>query len=206
MKITKDNVRLLSTTLVAVVGLAIALPAQSMMVYRHIPTSIAAASLINSNALTNAEGSDQDVTAYDNFTLNKSAIITSVAWSGASSNKGLVGFTIKIYTSMDNPAAQPDTANPLAVIDITGNAGEKSVGNNLSDYHANFYEPLALKAGVQYWISIVSSRNDLSPWGWANGKGGDGKSIQSHAEFKVLPAPSDRAFSLNDGRAHGRKR
>lgn len=206
MKIRKDNMRQVSAWLAAAIGLIVALPAQSMMVYRHTPTLIASASLINSNAVIHAEGSDQDVTAFDNFTLSKSASITSVAWRGASSNKGLAGFAIKIYASKSNPAAQPDMAEPLAVINVTGGAGEKSVGNNLSDYHADFAQPLALTAGVQYWISIVSNRSDLSPWGWANGTGGDGKSIQSYSEFKILPAPEDRTFSLNDGRAHGRKR
>lgn len=206
MKTRKDNVRQVVAWLTAAIGLIVALPAQSMMVYRHTPAPIASASLINSNAVTHAEGSDQDVTAFDNFTLSKSASIISVVWRGASSDKGLAGFTVKIYASKSNPAAQPNMAEPLAVINVTGGAGEKFVGNNLSDYHADFSQPLALTAGVQYWISIVSNRSDLSPWGWANGTGGDGKSIQSYSEFKILPAPEDRTFSLNDGRAHGRKR
>ena len=206
MKPVKQNMRQLLVCMVATIGLFVAMPAQSMMVYRHTPTPTSGASLVHSNAVINPEGSDQDVTAYDNFTLKKSANIVSVAWRGASADNGLVGFTIKIYTSNANPAAQPNIADPLAEVTVTGRAGEKSVGNNLSDYHAEFGKPFELLAGVQYWISIVSNRNNLSPWGWANGTGGDGKSIQSHAEFKVLPAPSDRAFSLNDGRAHGRRR
>jgi hypothetical protein len=200
MNTSTQNVRRLIVCLAATMGLFVALPAQSMMLYRHTPTPISSASLVHSNAVVNPEGSDQDVAAYDNFTLKKSASITSVAWRGASANNGLVGFTIKIYASNSNPAAQPNIAEPLAEVTVTGSAGDKSVGNNLSDYHAEFSQPFELVAGVQYWISIVSNRNNLSPWGWANGTGGDGKSIQSHAEFKVLPAPSDRAFSLSDGR------
>lgn len=206
MKPAKQSVRQLVVYLAATIGLFVALPAQSMTVYRHTPAPISSASLVHSNAVTNPEGSDQDVTAYDNFTLKKSASIVSVAWRGASANNGLVGFTIKIYSSNANPAAQPNIAEPLAEVTVTGSAGEKPVGNNLSDYHAEFSQPFELVAGIQYWISIVSNRNNLSSWGWANGTGGDGKSIQSHAEFKVLPAPSDRAFSLSDGRAHGRRR
>lgn len=206
MKLVMQNMRQLVVYLAATIGLFVALPAQSMMVYRHTPTPISSASLVHSNAVINPEGSDQDVTTYDNFTLKKSVSIASVAWRGTSANNALVGFTIKIYASNSNPAAQPNIAEPLAEVTVTGSAGEKPVGNNLSDYHAEFGKPFELVAGVQYWISIVSKRNNLSPWGWANGTGGDGKSIQSHAEFKVLPAPSDRAFSLNDGRAHGRRR
>jgi hypothetical protein len=200
MKNCKNNVRLAAALLATMLGLAFALPAQSVMVYRHSPTPVA--STVNSNAVTIAEGSDQDVTAYDNFTLIKSANITSVGWRGASSSKGLAGFTIKIYASKSNPAAQPDIAEPLAVISVTGNAGEEPVGNGLSDYHADFSAPLALTAGVQYWISVVSNRTDLSPWGWASGTGGDGKTIQSYSEFKTLPASADRVFYFNDGHAH----
>ncbi len=192
------HVRRAVSLLAAGLGLMFALPAQCATVYTHAATPLASASIINSNEVVHAEGSDQDVTAYDNFTLKKSADIMSVTWRGASADKGLAGFTIKIYRSQPNPAAQPDTAAPLAVVSVTGSAGEKPVGNNLSDYRTNFTKPLALTAGEQYWISIVSNRNDLSPWGWANGTGGDGKSIQSYSEFKVLPAPGDRAFSLND--------
>ncbi len=191
--------------LLAALGMMFALPAQSATVYTQDAAPLASASIINSNAVVRAEGSDQDVAAYDNFTLKNSADIMSVTWRGASADKGLAGFTIKIYPSKSSPAAQPDTAHPLAVLSVTGMASERAAGKNLSDYSADFAQPLALAAGVQYWISIVSSRNDLSPWGWANGTGGDGKSIQSYAEFKVLPAPGDRAFSLNDARNSARE-
>lgn len=193
------QVRRAAVLLVSGLGLACALPAQSETVYMHAAAPQASATSVNSNALAHPDGSDQDVTAYDNFTLKQSANITSVTWRGSSASKALAGFTIKIYPSQPNPSAQPDIANPLAVLSVAGNANEKLVGNNLSDYRADFTGPLALTAGVQYWISIVSNRNDLSPWGWANGMGGDGKTIQSYAEFKILPAPGDRSFTLNDG-------
>jgi hypothetical protein len=121
-----------------------------------------------------------------------------VTWRGSSSSAGLAGFTIRIFASNPNPAAQPDISAPLGEINVEGNAGEKPVGKNLADFSADFTQPLTLTAGVQYWISIVSKRNDLSPWGWANGTGGDGKTIQFYTEFKILSAPGDRAFSLID--------
>jgi hypothetical protein len=187
-------------------GLMASLPVQAMMVYGNTFSPVAATSTVHSNAVMDVQGSDQDVTAYDNFTLNKAAAITGVAWRGTSSDKAMGGFTIRLYASRNDAAAQPDTGQKLAELIVEGNAGEKSVGKNLSDYHANFSQPVALQAGVQYWISIVSERKNLSPWGWANGTGGDGKSIQAYSEFKVLPAPGDRAFYLMDGRAHTRKR
>jgi hypothetical protein len=192
----------------ALLALGLLLPASAygMMVYRHVAVSAAGASTVRSHAMANAHGSDQAVTAYDNFTLTKSAEIKSIAWRGASSDKGLLGFTVKLYASRADPSAQPDTVAPVAELTVEGNAGEKAVGNNLSDYHAEFSQSVPLQGHVQYWVSIVSNRKDLSPWGWANGTGGDGKSMQAYSEFKVLPAPGDRAFMLSDGRAHSRKR
>lgn len=185
-----------SAWLAAAACLIVAVPVQGATVYRQASTSVASASTINSNALANADGSDQDVTAYDDFTLVKSASIARLTWRGSSSNKGLAGFRIKIFAS--DAAGLPYTTAPLAEIGVAGNAGEKSAGKALSDYQADFSQPLALTAGVRYWISIVSDRNDLSPWGWANGTGGNGKSIQYFPELRVLPAPNDRAFSLID--------
>jgi hypothetical protein len=174
--------------------------AQSATVYSQPGTPVSSASIISSNAVANPDGSDGDVTAYDNFTLGKAAIVKGVKWRGSSSSAGLAGFTVNIFASTHDPAAQPDTSAPLGRITVDGKANEKIVGNGLSEYSADFDRPLALTAGVQYWISIVSTRNDLSPWGWANGTGGDGKSIQSYSELRILPAPGDRSFSLIDAR------
>lgn len=188
----------------AISCLMVSLTAESATVYSQAGTTASSASAISSNA-TNLDGSDGDVTAYDNFTLRKSANISSVSWRGSSSNAGLAGFTICIYASKHDPAAQADTSSPLGTINVEGNASEKQIGNNISDFGADFNEPLVLKAGVQYWISIVANRNDLSSWGWANGTGGDGRSIQSFAELRILSAPGDRAFSLYDGHSLARK-
>jgi hypothetical protein len=194
MKISNLLFPLLTTVLI----LTFSSPVFCASVYNQAPLPLAKSSTVNSNAVVHPDGSDGDVTAFDNFTLKKTGIISSVSWRGSSSNNGLAGFIIKILESRQDPAAQPDLAAPLAEINISGTADEKPVGNNLSDYHANLDQPLALTPGVQYWISIVCTRNGPSPWGWANGSGGDGRTIQSYSEFKILAAPSDRAFSLND--------
>ena len=78
MKIRKHNIRRSASSLSAILGLVFAWTAQGSVVYQHAPTPIASMSSVNSNAVVLAEGSDQDVTAYDNFTLAKSASITSV--------------------------------------------------------------------------------------------------------------------------------
>jgi hypothetical protein len=178
--------------------LAFARPAHCATVYEQ--AGAADATTIASNAVASPEGSDGDVTAFDNFTLGKPANVKRVNWRGSPSNAASAGFIVKIYASSHDPAAQPELSSPLASIQVQGKAGERALGNKLSGYSADLEQPLALAAGVQYWISIVAVRNDASPWGWANGTGGDGKSIQSYSEFKILPAPGDRAFSLIDGR------
>jgi hypothetical protein len=177
-----------------------AISANSATVYIQECPPVSAASIISSNAVAAPEGSDRDVTAYDNFTLSKPASIKSVKWRGSSSNAGMAGFIIRIFASNADAAAQPDISAPLGLIRVQGTAGEHPVGNNLSDFTADFEQLLALAGGRQYWISIVSIRNDASQWGWANGTGGDGGSMQSYSEFKILPANGDRAFSLTDGR------
>lgn len=178
--------------------LAFVRPAECATVYEQaIAANVTA---IASNAAASPEGSDGDVAAYDNFTLSRPANIKRVTWRGSSSNAASAGFIVRIYASTHDQAAQPDLSAPLASVNVQGKADERVLGNKLSDYGADFPQPVALEAGVQYWISIVSLRNDASPWGWARGKGGDGKSIQSYSEFKILPAPGDRAFSLIDGR------
>lgn len=174
--------------------------AQGATVFGHSPVPISSTRTINSNALAHPDGSDQDVTAFDSFSLDKAATVAGISWRGVTSTPALIGFTIKIYPSKSDPAAQADIGNPLVVLAVTGNADEKKLDGKFSDYHAKLDAPLALEAGVQYWLSIVSDRKDLSPWGWADGSGGDGKSIQAYTEFKVLPAPGDRTFTLDDGR------
>jgi hypothetical protein len=172
-------------------------PAHSAIVYSQASDSPDKAKLINSSA-TNPDGSDQDVTTYDNFKLSKSARITGVSWRGASTDVASAGFIISIYASQGNPTGLAELSNPLAVINETGKANEKAVGKNLADYSAAFSQPVELIAGTQYWISIVSIRNFPSSWGWSSASGGDGRSIQSYSEFKILPAPNDRAFALSD--------
>jgi hypothetical protein len=197
-EMSRPPVRRLFVLLAAASCLAFARPATCATVFEQ--AAAADATTIASNAVANPEGSDGDVKAYDNFTLSKPAIIKRVQWRGSSSNAALDGFTVTIYASSHDSAAQPNLSSPLASVSVQGKADEHVLGNNLSDYGADLGQPLALESGVQYWISIVSLRNDASPWGWAKGKGGDGKSIQSYSEFKVLPAPGDRAFSLKNGR------
>jgi hypothetical protein len=183
---------------ILVASLIVALPAQGSTVFSQVSDVSASLQTINSS-VTIPDSSDQDTTTFDNFTLSKSARITSVTWRGSSADYASAGFVIKIYTSPSFSTSQAERSNPLAEITETGNANEKLLGKNLSDYRADFAQPVELSAGKQFWISIVSMRNAPSTWGWSNGSGGDGKSIQSFSEVRILPALNDRAFSLLDG-------
>ena len=178
-------------------SLIAASPARSAIVYSQASDPPDNAKIINSSA-TNPDGSDQDVTTFDNFKLAKPARITGVTWRGSSTDSSTVGFNITIFGTQANTASQTDLTNAVAVINETGKANEKPVGKNLSDYSAEFSQPVELSAGTPYWISIVSVRNFPSPWGWSSGTGGDGGSIQSYTELRNLRAPNDRAFSLVD--------
>ena len=173
-------------------------PAQSATVYSQASDSPDTAHPVNSSQ-TNPDGSDQDTTTFDNFTLNHAAQITGVTWRGNSTDAGSAGFNITIYGSQNNNASLADLTNPLSVFTELGKANEKLLGKHLSDFRAEFTQPVSLSAAKQYWISIVSLRSYPSPWGWSSASGGDGRCIQSFSEFKILPAQYDRAFSLLDG-------
>ena len=192
-------------TVILVTSLMVALPAQSATVYCQTSDAPANAHAINSS-VTIPDGSDQDTTTLDNFTLPKSAMVTSVSWRGSSTDYASTGFIITIYPPQTNPAAQANLSNPLAEITETGKANENVIGNNLSDYRATFQQPVELNAGKQYWISIVAVRNFPSPWAWSSGSGGDGISTQSFSELRILHAPKDRAFSLFDGSQESSKK
>lgn len=175
-------------------------PVLADTVYVQAPVDTAT---INSNAVVNPEGSDQDVIAYDNFRLARKASISEIAWSGTAAGDATKGFTIKIYPSISNAGGEPDIANPIITVHAEGRAGETPVGNGLFNFHTVLQKAVPLSAHVQYWISISADKLDASTWGWADGKngdgkGGDGRSVQSYSEFRTLLTKGDRAFSLHD--------
>jgi hypothetical protein len=154
--------------------------------------------LANSNRLADAEGSDQDVQTFESFKLTSATQVARICWRGSVADAALVGFTLTFYPATSDLFSGPDVAHPLEVMRVSGHANAAPAGTNLSDYFIELNEPMSLAADTKYWLSIVAEKTDLSLWGWANSLDGDGKSIQSYAEFKVLPADGDRAFCLNE--------
>jgi len=108
------SLRIIGSVLLAASGWVSVASAQSATVYVQAPVPPEQARVINSNAVTNPEGSDQDVAAYDNFKLNKAATVAAITWRGKDAGQTGLGFTIKIYPSKSDPAAGPDSKYPPA--------------------------------------------------------------------------------------------
>lgn len=195
-----------SVGLIGVLGMLLNMPAFCETVYQQEAQSVFVANKANSQALAKEGGGVNDVTVFDNFKLKKTSFITSVSWRGTSSDKSLIGFTVKFYTSKENKSASPEIDDPLVVNSMIGTAKEKGVGSYLSDYHMKLSQPIALAGDEQYWISIVANRKDGTAWGWASGTGGDDKSAKSADGIKVRSVEGDRAFTLSDERTANDKR
>lgn len=192
--------------LIGVLGLASAIPAYCETVFQQEAQPVFIANKVNSQALAKEGGGVEDVTVFDNFMLKKTSFITTVSWRGSSSDKSLIGFTVKFYTSKENKSASPEIDDPLVVNSMIGTAKENRVGSYLSDYRMNLSQPIALAGGEQYWISIVANRKDGTAWVWASGSGGDDKSVKSSDGVKVRSVAGDRAFTLSDERSASDKR
>ncbi|GEM_PF-4509309 len=168
----------------------------SDMVYEQTPSDADDTVLVNSNNLANFKGSIHDVHTYDNFTLEKAAVVAAVSWRGASSDAALNGFIITLYPSTLDRFPAPDMDKPMAITWIEGAGDEKVLGNGLSDFNAALSSPVQLNADIQYWLSIVAVRRDFTPWGWASARSGDLSSLQVFKDLKILPVTTDRAFCL----------
>jgi hypothetical protein len=150
--------------------------------------------------------------AYDNFTLSRTANITSVQWQGgyAFGPQGTItGFHLTFWPDqVVGGVHQPNTsvANPFSVT-ILGNANEKSAGtevgssgssNLIFNYSADLTTPFKATAGTQYWLSIFPDLDSsvAGNWGWHTGSGGDGMSVLD--TFDPAVGTPGRAFTNND--------
>ena len=143
---------------------------------------------------TNVGGQGNFATAYDNFELAQSSLITEVHWTGAyfnpSQQSAISAFTISFWG--DN-AGQPGAA--LGTYTIPGNANESALGNLIFAYDADLATPFLASGGTDYWISIVASMGFPPQWGWARGTGGDFTVYQDFQGTRSL-IESDLAFTL----------
>lgn len=175
----------------------------SGIVYEQAASDADDTVLVSSNSLANFKGSDHDVQTYDNFTLEKAAVVAAVNWRGASADAALNGFVITFYPSTPDRFPRPDMDKPMAITWLEGAGDEKVLGNGLSDFSAVLSAPVQLKADVPYWLSIVAVRRDYSPWGWASAKSGDSNSLQILNEIQMVPVATDRTFCLKSSVSGG---
>lgn len=119
----------------------------------------------------------RDNRAFDDFTLSSSATVTTVSWMGdpvASGTTFKIGFTTTVSTFYPNTTLFSDQTVTATQSSIPGAIYQ-------SAYTAVLPTPVALSAGVGYWISIYNPTPGQLPWGWSAGDGS--------ATVGVLPHP-----------------
>ncbi|MFO0965253.1 MAG: hypothetical protein U0793_06665 [Gemmataceae bacterium] len=156
------------------------------------------------------DGSDADMYAYDNFTLDSNQSITEVDWRGGYIYNAFYShasnFTITIFDSILG-GAQPLVTNPqlpetyLATYSVGGNAGETYAGTvngaALYDYQFVLPKAFAAAAGHTYWIRIEASQVGYPDWGIAVGTGGNASHFQfSTGAARFSYGSGDEAFTL----------
>jgi hypothetical protein len=151
----------------------------------------------------NASQNDTDFygsfsTAYDDFTLNTTSLVTTVGWSGGFFNGpnpgNITAFNIGFY--LDSGAA-PGALVALFPQSITGNGNATGPnGDDSYNYAIDLNIPFVAQAGTKYWVSIQADLAYPPQWGWAEGTGGNGI---GHQVFFGNPQAGirDMAFSLS---------
>ena len=144
-------------------------------------------------------GNVADFTAYDNFTLLSTTLITDAHWQGVYFNPAeqgtITAFTLGFWADAGGqPGAQ------LLTQTIPGTAGETFVGLAgtfpVYDYDTDLLTPFLAAAGVTYWLSIVPTLTFPPQWGWHTGTGGDGVFVQDTPIPARNVRAGDLAFSL----------
>jgi hypothetical protein len=135
-------------------------------------------------------------TAYDNFTLSTSTLVTSVDWVGTyfPFPGTTTGFTVNFYADSGGAPG----ALLYSTGDVAGDAGENFLGNDsLGDptYSYSLSTDFAASDATTYWLSITADSSFPPQWGWETGTGGDGAAYQCF--FGSCGAtPNDMAFGL----------
>jgi hypothetical protein len=166
------------------------------------------------SSLVFPNNSDQDMYAYDVFTLASNQLITEVDWRGGYIHNALGGpvinFTVTIFPNVavgarplvTNPS-QEET-NPVYLVKylVGGNAGETFAGvfggTMMYDYKFVLPTPFLAVAGTPYWLRIEAFQNTYPDWGIAVGTGGDGQYYRfstALAQFLFIPG-GDTSFTL----------
>ena len=186
-----------------------AVPAQAGVLYTQ-PPAASGVVLVSSRAYPNP--SDSDIYVYDSFIPQADAMISEVRWRGGYVNNApygrVINFSVFFYEStaggseplVGRPEGEDETIF-FAHYFTEGDAGEAPAGtvNNTTMYDYRFVlpAPLAVTAGVKYWIRIEGYQPVAPDWGIAAGTGGDGKYFRYVSGLSQFQSPlNDAAFTL----------
>jgi hypothetical protein len=152
---------------------------------------------------------------WDNFSVASDSYITSASWRGfawdfrtSANNPVPLATETWIVSFFDDNGGVPGTpvggdartASAVATV-LVGTAPFNGDTVNVYDLTFNFSTPFLAKAGVQYWITPLSSQTNFNPvFSWSEGTGGDGQSYQCAVSGGVSVGcnfqQGDRAFAV----------
>jgi hypothetical protein len=165
------------------------------------------------SSLVFPNNSDQDMYAYDVFTLTSTQLITEVDWRGGyihALGGPVTNFTVTIFANVavgarplvTNPSQEETNPVYLAKYVVGSNAGETLAGvfggTVMYDYKFVLPTPFLAVAGTPYWLRIEAYQNSYPDWGIAVGTGGDGQYYRFStglAQFLFIPG-GDTSFTL----------
>jgi hypothetical protein len=165
------------------------------------------------SSLVYPNNSDQDMYAYDVFTLTSTQLITEVDWRGGyihTLGGPVTNFTVTIFANVavgsrplvTNPSQEETNPVYLAKYVVGGNAGETFAGvfggTMMYDYKFVLPTPFLAVQGTPYWLRIEAFQTNYPDWGIAVGTGGDGQYYRFStglAQFLFIPG-GDTSFTL----------
>jgi hypothetical protein len=142
-------------------------------------------------------------TAYDDFTLGASALVTRVDWVGSYFNLSVQGaitaFTLTVwsdYGGQPGSSLFSESINGASnEVAVNTNSGSDAFGDPEFNYSANL--PFNAIAGTQYWLSIVPDLAFPSLWGWETSTGTESSPVSYQDYFGTRSQnPTDLAFTL----------
>lgn len=135
--------------------------------------------------------------AYDNFTLDRSATVTALDFTGRLQQRGdrvIRAFQVELYSG--------NASEPTAFVGsqyFAGNGSQRCAGITCSYRLPVRFD---LDGGTTYWLSIVPELLLASEWGWGTSADGDGRSLQRISDVfegysSTFSNPTDLAFTLS---------
>jgi hypothetical protein len=189
----------------------LAVPSRAEQVFAKPP---AAGGGVNASSWVSPDGSDSDMYAWDEFTLDHTQTITEVRWRGGYALGAPYGhvsdFRISFFDSVAGGfqpyiVAIPENESQevvIATFHTNNNAGETYAGTSggvaMYDYRYVLPTPVTLQGGVKYWFRVVGAQAVYPDWGMATGTGGDGHYFRYSTGLAMFHTmTNDLSFSLH---------